>query len=94
MKKTQVAVGVVVALGVVWTGAAWFTGKKLESNMDQMIQNANAQLTAMAPNSRLKVSYQDYQRGIFSSKMNVVIQASSQTEDNPLLKTRPEHHSE
>ena len=56
MKKTQVAVGVVVALGVVWTGAAWFTGKKLESNMDQMIQNANAQLTAMAPNSRLKVS--------------------------------------
>ncbi|MGG6134941.1 YdgA family protein [Pantoea allii] len=86
MKKTQVAVGVVVALGVVWTGAAWFTGKKLESNMDQMIQNANAQLTTLAPNSRLKVSYQDYQRGIFSSKMNVVIQASSQTEDNPLLK--------
>jgi uncharacterized protein YdgA (DUF945 family) len=26
MKKTNVAVGVIIALGVIWTGAAWFTG--------------------------------------------------------------------
>jgi hypothetical protein len=30
MKKSVVAVGVIVALGVVWTGASWFTGKQLE----------------------------------------------------------------
>ena len=29
MKKTKVAVGVIVALGVIWTGTAWFTGKQL-----------------------------------------------------------------
>lgn len=86
MKKTQVAVGVIVALGVIWTGAAWFTGKQLESHMDEMLQNANAQLNAYAPNSRLTLSYQDYQRGVFSSKTKLVIQASSQTNDNPLLK--------
>ncbi|MCW6030268.1 YdgA family protein [Pantoea sp. JK] len=86
MKKTQVAVGVIVALGVIWTGAAWFTGKQLESHMDQMLQNANAQLNAYAPNSRLTLSYQDYQRGVFSSKTKLVVQASSQTNDNPLLK--------
>ncbi|WP_293003600.1 YdgA family protein [Pantoea sp.] len=86
MKKTNVAVGVIIALGVIWTGAAWFTGKQLESHMDQLVQNANTQLNAYAPNSRLKISYQDYQRGIFSSKANLVIQASSQTEDNALLK--------
>ena len=86
MKKTNVAVGVIIALGVIWTGAAWFTGKQLEKHMDQMVQNANSQLNAYAPNSRLKISYQDYQRGVFSSKANLVIQASSQTEDNALLK--------
>jgi uncharacterized protein YdgA (DUF945 family) len=86
MKKTQVAVGVIVALGVIWTGAAWFTGKQLESHMDEMLQNANAQLNAYAPNSRLTLSYQDYQRGVFSSKTKLVVQASSQTNDNPLLK--------
>ncbi len=86
MKKTQVAVGVIVALGVIWTGAAWFTGKQLESHMDEMLQNANAQLNAFAPNSRLTLSYQDYQRGVFSSKTKLVVQASSQTNDNPLLK--------
>ncbi|MXP48892.1 DUF945 domain-containing protein [Pantoea sp. Eser] len=86
MKKTNVAVGVIIALGVIWTGAAWFTGKQLENHMDQLLQNANTQLNAYAPNSRLKISYQDYQRGVFSSKANLVIQASSQTEDNALLK--------
>lgn len=86
MKKTNVAVGVIIALGVIWTGAAWFTGKQLESHMDELVQNANTQLNAYAPNSRLKVSYQDYQRGVFSSKAKLVLQASSQTEDNALLK--------
>lgn len=86
MKKSKIAVGVIVALGVVWTGAAWFTGKQLESHRDELVQNANAQLTQIAPLSRLKVSYQDYHRGLFSSQAKVIVQATSQTEDNALLK--------
>ncbi|SUC40636.1 Bacterial protein of uncharacterised function (DUF945) [Proteus mirabilis] len=30
MKKSLVAVGVIVALGVVWTGASWYMGSKIE----------------------------------------------------------------
>ncbi|RWR03569.1 hypothetical protein ED28_00875 [[Pantoea] beijingensis] len=86
MKKTKIAVGVVVALGVIWTGAAWFTGKQLQTHMDELVQNANMQLADIAPESRLKISYQDYQRGVFSSTARFVLQASSQTEDNALLK--------
>lgn len=37
MKKTKIAVGVVIALGVIWTGAAWITGKQIESHMDQIV---------------------------------------------------------
>jgi len=86
MKKTKIAIGVVVALGVIWTGAAWLTGKKLEKNMDKLVQNANAQMNNMMPGSRLQLSYQDFQRGIFSSTARIVLQSSSQTEDNALLK--------
>jgi uncharacterized protein YdgA (DUF945 family) len=86
MNKSKIAVGVIVALGVVWTGAAWFTGKQLENHRDELVQQANAQLNQIAPLSRLKVSYQDYQRGVFSSQAQVVIQASSQTEDNAFLR--------
>ena len=86
MKKTRIAVGVVIALGVIWTGGAWFTGKQLEKNMDQLVQQANAALNQTVPGSHLQLSYQDYQRGLFSSSVRLVLQSSSQTEDNSLLK--------
>ena len=37
MKKSLVAAGVVVALGIVWTGGAWYTGKKLETHLAEMV---------------------------------------------------------
>lgn len=86
MKKTKIAVGVVIALGVAWTAGAWFTGKQLEKNMDQLVQQANAQIQNTAPESRLKLSYQDFHRGVFSSRARFVLQSSSQTEDNSILK--------
>lgn len=86
MNKTKIAVGVIVALGVVWTAGAWFTGKQLEKKMDQMVQQANEQIQELYPESRLKVSYQDFQRGVFSSTTRFILQSSSQTEDNSVLK--------
>ena len=73
MKKSLVAVGVIVALGVVWTGTAWYTGKQLEGRMAEMIGNANAELKKASPEAGLTLSYQDYQRGLFHSSMQLVI---------------------
>ncbi|PIJ51687.1 hypothetical protein BL250_04140 [Erwinia sp. OLTSP20] len=86
MKKTKIAVGVVVALGIILTGGAWFTGKKLEENRDQALQNANNWLQQQMPQAHLTLSYQDYQRGVFSSQVKLIIQSSSQTTDDALLK--------
>ena len=69
MKKTLVAAGIIVALGVVWTGGAWYTGKQLESHIAEMVSQANAQLKLSAPEAGLEISYQDYQRGVFSSQL-------------------------
>ncbi len=53
MNKSLVAVGVIVALGVVWTGGAWYTGKKIETHLEEMVAQANAQLKLTAPESNL-----------------------------------------
>ncbi|MDE9500158.1 YdgA family protein, partial [Xenorhabdus bovienii] len=36
MKKSLVAVSVIVALGAIWTGASWYTGKKLEEHLNHI----------------------------------------------------------
>ena len=73
MKKSVVAVGVIVALGVIWTGASWYTGKQLESRLAEMVAQANSELKRTAPEAGLELSYQDYQRGLFTSQMQLVV---------------------
>ena len=73
MKKSLVAAGVIIALGVVWTGGAWYTGKQLENRIDDMVQQANAQLQSSAPQAGVELSYQNYQRGLFSSHLQLVV---------------------
>lgn len=73
MKKSLVAVGVIVALGVVWTGTAWYTGKQLESRIGEMVNEANAQLKQSAPEAGLELGYQNYERGLFKSHLQLVI---------------------
>ncbi len=73
MKKSVVAVGVIVALGVVWTGASWFTGKQLEGRLAEMVAQANSEIKRSAPEAGVELSYQNYQRGVFTSHMQLVV---------------------
>ncbi|HKS33806.1 MAG TPA: YdgA family protein [Enterobacteriaceae bacterium] len=85
MKKSLVAVGVVAALGVVWTAGAWFTGKQMETRFADMIEQANANLKRTAPEAGLKLSYENYQRGVFSSRLQLVIEPTGR-KGSPWLK--------
>lgn len=76
MKKTLVAAGIIVALGVVWTAGAWYTGKQLEDRLAQMVAQANTQLTQSAPEAGIQLAWQDYQRGVFSSHLQIVVKAA------------------
>jgi uncharacterized protein YdgA (DUF945 family) len=81
MKKSVVAVGVIVALGVVWTGASSFTGKQLESRLAEMVAQANSEIKRSAPEAGIELSYQNYQRGVFTSRLQIVVKpvAGNQT---------------
>lgn len=84
MKKSLVAVGVIVALGVVWTGSSWYIGKQLEGRMAQLVQQANSELTKALPEAGLVLSYENYQRGLFDSQMQLVLKNAPETK-NALL---------
>lgn len=73
MKKSLVAAGVVVALGIVWTGGAWYTGKKLETHLAEMVTQANDQIKRLSPEAGIELGYQNYQRGVFSSQLQLVV---------------------
>ncbi|MCI1898721.1 MAG: YdgA family protein [Enterobacter sp.] len=81
MKKSVVAVGVVVALGLVWTGASWFTGKQIENRLAEMVAQANSEIKRTAPEAGLELSYQNYQRGVFKSHMQLVVKPVAGTEN-------------
>lgn len=85
MKKSKIALGVIVALGVVWTGGAWFTGKQIESNIGEMVNRANQQLANQFPDSHLQLTQQDFRRGVFSSSVQLVLQGTADaSQDDPL----------
>jgi uncharacterized protein YdgA (DUF945 family) len=85
MKKSLVAAGVVIALGVVWTGGSWYTGKQLEGRLAEMVTEANSQIARVAPEASVVVSSQNYHRGLFSSQLELVIKPV-EGKDNPWLK--------
>ncbi|KHS66152.1 GTP-binding protein [Pectobacterium brasiliense] len=75
MKKSLVAVGVIVALGAVWTGASWYTGKQMAQQIDGFTDTLNTKLKQAYPNAGLKVVYRDYKGGVFSSTLSYVLQS-------------------
>ncbi|QPR27208.1 YdgA family protein [Edwardsiella hoshinae] len=77
MKKSAVAVAIIAVLAASWSGASWYTGKLIEQRMDSEVARLNTQLAQQLPQAGLKVSYQNYQRGLFTSRMQVVIQADT-----------------
>ncbi|EGP05995.1 hypothetical protein GEW_04632 [Pasteurella multocida subsp. gallicida str. Anand1_poultry] len=69
MKKSLVALGVIVALGAVWTGSAWYTGKSVEESAQQRLDLINAKFVGAKPGSEVKFDNLKIERGIFSSNV-------------------------
>ena len=71
MKKSVVALGVIVALGAVGVGGAWFTGEKAQTEYLRQIELANKQALALGSSDSFKVVYKNKQfdRGLFTSQV-------------------------
>lgn len=71
MKKSTVALGVIIALGAVGVGGAWFTGEKAQTEYLRQIELANKQAQALGSSDLFKVVYQNkqFERGFFTSQV-------------------------
>ncbi|SUB82551.1 Bacterial protein of uncharacterised function (DUF945) [Pragia fontium] len=70
MKKSIVAVGVLVVLGGAWVGGSWYTGKVIQSEIEKSLVNAQKYIEQYAPEYKIKMNITDYQRGVFSSQVS------------------------
>lgn len=74
MKKTTITVCILIMLGTIWTGAAWLTGKKIENRLNELVQQSNTTFSQMIPTAGITITQQNYQRGIFSSTAQLIIE--------------------
>lgn len=73
MKKSLVAVSLIAVIGAAWSGASWYTGKLIEQQMATVVANANQWLKEYLPDTGVKLSVENYRRGIFSSQLRYVL---------------------
>lgn len=73
MKKSVVAAGVVVALGVCWMGSAWYTGKQIEPKVADFVSSFNQASKAKSSKTGMTLSYKEFTSGLLSSHFQVVL---------------------
>lgn len=66
-------VAIVVVAGVAWAGASWYTGTRVEAELNQSIERANAQMLEVAPEWRGKLSLASFEKGVFSSRARYLL---------------------
>ncbi|MDU8923908.1 DUF945 family protein [Pasteurellaceae bacterium LIM206] len=78
MRKSTLAVSVIIALGVIWTGGAWYTGKVAESEMQSQLDRLNQEAQAYAAlGYEVKIGNAKLERGIFSSDHSYEVMVKS-----------------
>ena len=71
MKKSTVALGIIVALSVVGVGGAWFTGEKAQTEYLRQIELANQKLQRLGLSDSVNLVYKNkqFERGFFTSQV-------------------------
>jgi uncharacterized protein YdgA (DUF945 family) len=74
MKKViAISAGVVVAAAGAWVGASWYTGKRIEADVESGITRFNQQLESNASFRGVSVKIDSYERGILTSHVRYAL---------------------
>lgn len=91
MKKSKIAAGVIIALGVIWCGGAWYTGQTIEKNYFQQIEQFNQRIAQSDISAGNKITYKNvkFERGLFSTHIEdqIEIRSMDQNWSLPLSST-------
>ncbi|WP_424765391.1 DUF945 family protein [Necropsobacter rosorum] len=72
MRKSSIALGVIVALGALWTGGAWYTGKTAEAQYQYQLNKSNERLATLSLGGEMSAQLENvkFERGLFSSAVS------------------------
>lgn len=94
MKKTGIALGVLLAAGAVCTGGAWYTAGQLEGALQGAISEGNRQLQTSMPGSGLALELVSLERGLFSSTARYRLRLDKPGDEEPAAELRFVDHIE
>lgn len=79
MKKSKIAAGVIIALGVVWCGGSWYTGQTIEKHYFEQIEQFNQRIATSGLSAGNKIAYKNvkFERGLFSTHIEDQIEIRS-----------------
>src|SRR5690606_30466493 len=83
MKKTGIALAILLAAGVAATAGAWYTGQQLEGVLQDKIAEANQELARQLPGSGVQVALASLERGVFSSDVRYRIELGGVAQEWP-----------
>lgn len=85
MKKWASVSCAVVALGAIWTGTAWYTGKQLEAELGPLAEITNQQAQQIGLNMDTPLSFElvSLERGVFTSQARYRLLATSPRKNGP-----------
>jgi uncharacterized protein YdgA (DUF945 family) len=91
MKKTGIAVVVVVALGLAGTAGAWYTGTQMEAVLRDAVAQSNGQIEKALPGTSVRLEMTDFERGVFSSLARYELSYPGPEDEGPVTIVMLDH---
>ncbi len=87
MRKSSIALGIIVAFGALWTGGAWYTGKTAEAQYQQQLEQSSQKLAKLNLGGELSVRLENvvFERGLFSSAVSYDVTVRSTKDDKTYI---------
>ncbi|PVX40471.1 uncharacterized protein YdgA (DUF945 family) [Pasteurella langaaensis DSM 22999] len=82
MKKSTLALAGIIGLGAIWTGGAYYTGQKAESELQNFIKRSNIEMAKVLP---ISIENAKFERGIFSSKTSYDVVVVNENNEKTVL---------
>lgn len=89
MKKSTLAIAIIAGLGILWTGGAYYTGQKAETELQTLFEKNNQEIRKVFSTSGIPLQIANtnlkFERGIFSSDISYDIEITAENGEKTVL---------
>lgn len=89
MKKTTLAIAIIAGLGILWTGGAYYTGQKAETELQALFEKDNQEIRKVLATSGIPLQIANtnlkFERGIFSSDISYDLEITAENGEKTVL---------